>query len=135
MRTCPGSLINASSRPTRPLVPYSSISPLPLAVASRMTDYGMSLFLEDKTGLLTGSEFIDLNDRMRLIYRCTARDPSHTAYMIYNATTSAGASRPLVALDFGPNNQLGTISVGPNNHVEMKKYLSKVSPLGRYLLF
>jgi hypothetical protein len=96
-----------------------------------MTDYGMSYFLEDKSGKLTGSEFVDLNDRMRLVYRCSARDASHTAYMIYDTTTLAGASRPLIALDFGPNNQLGTISFGPNSSMEMKKYLTKLSPLGR----
>jgi hypothetical protein len=96
------------------------------------TDYGMALFLEDKSGQLTGSEFIDLYDRMRLVYRCTARNANHTAYMIYDATTRAGETRPLVALDFGPNNQLGTISFGPTSTMEMKKYLTKLSQFGRY---
>ncbi|KAF8224609.1 hypothetical protein L208DRAFT_475661 [Tricholoma matsutake] len=95
-----------------------------------MTNYGMAFFLEDKTGELTGSEFVDLNDRMHLTYRCTARNSTHIAYMIYDATTSSGASRPLVALDFGPNNQLGTISFGPDSSMEMKKYLTKLSPFG-----
>jgi hypothetical protein len=116
-------LINPSCYPT----------PIP-ASAFNMTDYGMGFFLEDKTGELTGSEFVDLNDRMRLVYRCSARDSSHTAYMIYDATTSSGASRPLIALDFGPNNQLGTISFGPTSSTEMKKYLSKLSPFGRYVV-
>lgn len=97
-----------------------------------MTSYGMAFFLEDRTGELTGSEFVDLYDRMRLTYRCTARDSSHVAYVIYDATTSSGASRPLVALDFGPNHQLGTISFGPGSSMEMKKYLTKLSPFGRY---
>lgn len=95
-----------------------------------MTNYGMPYFLEDKSGRLTGSEFVDLHDRMHLSYRCTARDATHTAYMIYDMK-SHGASRPLVALDFGPNNQLGTISFGPTSSAEMKKYLTKVSTLGR----
>lgn len=99
-----------------------------------MTNYGMAFFLEDKTGELTGSEFVDLNDRMHLTYRCTARNSTHIAYMIYDATTSSGASRPLVALDFGPNNQLGTISFGPDSSMEMKKYLTKLSPFGRYAI-
>ena len=99
-----------------------------------MTDYGMGYFLEDKTGELTGSEFVDLYDRMRLVYRCTARDSSHTAYMIYDTTTSSSASRALLALDFGPNNQLGTINFGPTSLMEMKKYLTKLSPLGRYVV-
>jgi hypothetical protein len=96
-----------------------------------MTDYGMAYFLEDRTGLITGSEFVDLNDRMRLTYRCTARDDNHTAYMIYDATTLSGASRPLLALDFGPGGQLGTISFGPNSSMEMKQYLTRLSPMGR----
>lgn len=99
-----------------------------------MTNYAMSYFLEDKSGSLAGSEFIDLHDRMRLSYRCTARDVTHTAYMIYNTTSAYGASRPLLALEFGPNNKLGTISFGVESSMEMKKYLTKISPLGRHVV-
>ncbi|KAF8069863.1 hypothetical protein FPV67DRAFT_988395 [Lyophyllum atratum] len=95
-----------------------------------MTNYGMAYFLEDKSGKLTGSDFIDLHERMRLSYRCTARDSTQTAYMIYDTTTAYGGVRPLLALSFGPNNALGTINFTPESSMPMKKYLTKVSPLG-----
>lgn len=95
-----------------------------------MTNYGMAYFLEDKTGNLYGSEFIDLHDRMRLSYRCTARNEIQTAYMICDTTTVYGGLRPLLALSFGPNNALGTINFTPESSMPMKKYLTKVSSLG-----
>lgn len=96
-----------------------------------MTNYGMAYFLEDKSGRLTGSEFVDLHDRMRLSYRCTARDESHTAYMIFDTTNNYGGTKPLLALSFPANNHLGTISLSPENSMPMKRYLTKVSPLSR----
>lgn len=96
----------------------------------------MAYFLEDKSGQLTGSEFVDLNDRMRFNFRRTANDASHTAYMIYDTspgTPTASSTTPLVALDYGPNNALGTISFASDNSMQMKKYLSKTSILGRYV--
>lgn len=91
----------------------------------------MAYFLEDKSGKLTGSEFIDLHDRMRLSYRRTAQDATHTAYMIFDTTNSYGGTRPLLALSFAPDNHLGTISLSPESSMPMKKYLTKISPLGR----
>lgn len=103
-----------------------------------MTTWGMAYMLEDRSGQLTGSEFIDLNGRLCLSYRCTARDVTHSAYMIFNTTSSGeftgSYTRPVVALDFGPNNTLGTIIFVPETSIQMKKYLVKVSPLGRSAL-
>lgn len=93
-----------------------------------MTTYGMPYFLSDKTGLLTGSEFTDVNDRMRLVYRCTANDSTRKAYIIYDSTVT---EVPSIALDFGPDDSLGTISFQSDRSLPMKKYLSKVSMLGR----
>jgi hypothetical protein len=101
-----------------------------------MTSYGMPYFLEDKSGNLTGSEFIDIHDRMRLSLRCTISDSMHSGYMVFdksNNTPSPGYS--LVALDFGPANALGTVSFGTGTHVPMKQYLVKGSGLGRYVEF
>ncbi|KAK0185284.1 hypothetical protein F5146DRAFT_201773 [Armillaria mellea] len=98
-----------------------------------MTLYGMPIFLEDKSGRLTGSEFIDIHDRMRFSYRCTARDSVHTAYMIYNLSAmvyQGSCPRAVVALDFGPNNALGTVSFSSRESVPMKKYLPKISNHG-----
>lgn len=94
----------------------------------------MPYFLEDKSGRLAGSDFIDIHDRMRLSYRCTARDTSHTAFMIYNTSLNVYQGpypRALMALDFGANHALGTVTFSQPSKVAnmpMKKYLPRVSP-------
>jgi len=87
------------------------------------TVYGMPYLLEDKTGKLTGSDFVDMNDRLRFRLRCTAQAPTHTAYMIHNANDP---SNPLIALAFGPNNSLGTITVRSGVPIPMDQYLAKL---------
>ncbi|KAF8878852.1 hypothetical protein BD779DRAFT_1612978 [Infundibulicybe gibba] len=95
------------------------------------TVYGMAYFLEDKSGKLTASEFVDIHDRLRYSLRCTANDSTRTAYMIYNTTRSASVTTvPLVVLDFGPNNALGNVTFVPNEPIQMKRYLVKPSTLG-----
>jgi len=87
------------------------------------TSYGLPLMLEDKTGLLTGSEFTDLEGRMRLSYRLSAHNAAHTAYMIYYAAESS----PVIALDFFRNNTLGNITLSLGHPpIPMQKYLEKV---------
>ncbi|KAJ8597445.1 hypothetical protein M405DRAFT_453827 [Rhizopogon salebrosus TDB-379] len=89
-----------------------------------MTSYGMPFLLEDKTGKLTGSDFVDINDRLRLALRCTARGPTNTAYMIYDRTyTTDSVRRPLAVLDFGSNNSLGTITFGSGAQMLMSEFL------------
>ncbi|KAG2154353.1 uncharacterized protein EDB93DRAFT_154911 [Suillus bovinus] len=85
-----------------------------------MTSYGMPYLLEDKTGRLTGSHFVDINDRLRLTLRCTARESTHTTYKIYNAATGTD---PVVILNFGSNNSLGTITFGSGPQVSMNSFL------------
>ncbi|KAF4575490.1 hypothetical protein EYR36_006850 [Pleurotus pulmonarius] len=98
-----------------------------------MVSYGLSYFLEDMTGKLTGSEFVDIYGRMRLTFRRTTFDTTRAAYMIFNTTSSPSYSsphattKPLAALDFGPNNTLGTINFPPNVCIPMQKYLTKTS--------
>ncbi|ETW81206.1 hypothetical protein HETIRDRAFT_419117 [Heterobasidion irregulare TC 32-1] len=93
---------------------------------------GMPYFLEDKSGTLLGSEFVDVNDRMRLGFRCTLRDVHRTAYMIYDLTMpSQGAySFPVATLDYGANNALGTVIFSGRGSMPMSQYLSKMSPFG-----
>jgi hypothetical protein len=95
------------------------------------TTFGMPYLLEDKTGKLTGSDFVDINDRLRLRLRCTAQAPTHTAYMILNMTHGNDARNPLIALAFGADNSLGTITIGSGVSMTMKQYLVKLSSLGR----
>jgi hypothetical protein len=99
-----------------------------------MTRYGMPYILEDTTGRLTGSEFIDIHERLHFTIRRTAHDSCHTSYMIYNTSPAVFQSaipRPLVALDFGANNALGTISFA-SLPIPMRKYLTK-HVMGRYV--
>ncbi|KAF8179575.1 hypothetical protein K438DRAFT_1725829 [Mycena galopus ATCC 62051] len=92
-----------------------------------MTRYGIPYIFEDTTGRLTGSEFIDIHDRLRFTVRCTAHDTAHTAYMVYNTSPTVFQSaipKPVAALNFGPNNALGTISFA-SVPMPMRKYLVK----------
>ncbi|KIY70032.1 hypothetical protein CYLTODRAFT_420122 [Cylindrobasidium torrendii FP15055 ss-10] len=90
-----------------------------------MTLYALPLFLEDRNGSLTsGTEFTDLNDRLRLLYKRISN--SSDLYMIYNLSHhSPGAyNMALIALDFG----LHTITFDSGKHVvPMKKWCSKIS--------
>ncbi|KAG9316798.1 hypothetical protein JVU11DRAFT_2863 [Chiua virens] len=97
------------------------------------TVYGMPYLLEDKTGQPTESEFVDMHDRLRLRLHCSAQTPTHTAYMIHNVTHGHNPSDPLIALAFGPNNSLGTITVRSGAPKAMGDYLVKLSPLGSSL--
>ena len=99
-----------------------------------MTSFGLPYFLEDTTGKLTGSDFVDLHGRTHLSLKLTLRDAHHTAYTIYDLNARPGARTgllvPLATLDFGSNNALGTVKVGSGEHVRMEQYLVKsVGPL------
>ncbi|PCH35969.1 hypothetical protein WOLCODRAFT_140146 [Wolfiporia cocos MD-104 SS10] len=96
-----------------------------------MTQFGMPFFLEDQTGELTGSEFVDLYNRMRLGFRCTLRDTHRTAYMVYDLSSRRASAAPLACLDFGANNALGTIKIGDGENISMAEYLSKASAGGK----
>ncbi|RPD58662.1 hypothetical protein L227DRAFT_504878 [Lentinus tigrinus ALCF2SS1-6] len=96
-----------------------------------MTNFGLPFFLEDTTGKIGGSDFVDLHNRMHLSLKQTLRDAHHTAYIIYDLSSRAAGGRggllvPLATLDFGPNNALGTVKIGDGDHVQMGHYLSKV---------
>lgn len=109
-----------------------------------MATLGIPYFLEDKTGLLTGSEFTDVNDRMRLTLRCTLKDSTRSAYMIHTSASRV----PAAALEFGSKGELGTVTINVNalnggtrpvgrasvsggKTRAMKEWLVKVNPFGR----
>ncbi|TFY66434.1 hypothetical protein EVG20_g4658 [Dentipellis fragilis] len=94
-----------------------------------MATLGIPYFLEDRTGLLTGSDFVDVHDRMRLSVRCSLRDAAHTAYMIYDMTYPSNA-QPAAALDYPSNNGLGSIMIHGRGSWQMNQYLVKLSPFG-----
>nr|VWP02487.1 C3H1-type domain-containing protein [Ganoderma boninense] len=94
-----------------------------------MSNFGLPFFLEDTTGKLTGSEFVDLHNRMHLSLKQTLRDAHHTAYVIYDlsrrSATRGGLLVPLATLDFGAQNALGSIKIGDQEHIPMGHYLMK----------
>lgn len=94
-----------------------------------MPYYGQDFMLEDRCGQLTGSDFEDINDRVRLTLRCTQRESTHTIYMIFDRTNTIvfNYNNPLAVLDFGPNDTLGTVSFKPGMSMPMKNYLSKLT--------
>ncbi|KAF7316062.1 hypothetical protein MIND_00124200 [Mycena indigotica] len=103
-----------------------------------MTRYELPYILEDKTGTLSsGSEFIDIHERMHLTMRCTAP----RSFMLYNGPWPPPSSRsctghptrpvlphPLASLQFSTTRDnaiaLGTISVH-NVPMSMRAYLVK----------
>ncbi|KAG2135476.1 hypothetical protein DEU56DRAFT_737755 [Suillus clintonianus] len=91
-----------------------------------MTSYGMPYLLEDKTGKLTGSHFVDINDRLRFTLRCTSWGSTHATYIIYNMTSGTD---PVATLTFGSNNSLGTIAFGSGPQVPMSSFLESL-PIG-----
>ncbi len=83
-----------------------------------MVKTGIPFMLEEKPGFLSGSEFIDLYDRMHLYIRCTRRDHNGASqYGIYNMLDnmySAGNDPPVVTLEYGAAGALGNITtIGP----------------------
>ncbi|PPQ91834.1 hypothetical protein CVT25_000288 [Psilocybe cyanescens] len=105
------------------------------------TRYGLPFFLEDKTGRLDGSEFVDLHDRTRLVYRRKSRDATRIVYGIFDITlgTYEAFHVPVVTLCFGADNSLGSVCYAPGVGViggtregeekwmQMAKYLSQVN--------
>lgn len=105
-----------------------------------MTTFGMPLFLEDRGGRLTASEFVDIYDRARFSLRCTHSDSTHAAYTIYNmleheTSTRTGMAVPDAVLDFGANHALGSVKIGRGESVPMNQYLSKVDSSSGYVSF
>ncbi|KAJ7196349.1 hypothetical protein GGX14DRAFT_537128 [Mycena pura] len=91
------------------------------------TRYGLPYMLEDTTGSLSGSEFVDIHERMHFAVRCTLRDARQTVYMIYNmgpAPLQRAVHLPLAGLTFGADNALGTISFA-GVPMPMRNYLFK----------
>ncbi|TEB14392.1 hypothetical protein FA13DRAFT_1823286 [Coprinellus micaceus] len=76
------------------------------------TRHFLPLFLEDRSGQLTGSEFVDVHDRVKLSYRRTRQDQRGTQYCIYETSSNRddAMTRPVIALDFGVKGELGSIT-------------------------
>lgn len=110
----------------------SPISPLlvthTLIMALR---YGIPIFLEDQSGRLTGSEYVDLYNRKKFTYRRISRDSAHPTYGIFDNSPGSSSRTPKVTLEFGSDNSLGTIRVNQSNAIPMDTYLSRVTIFAR----
>jgi hypothetical protein len=95
--------------------------------------------LEDRTGLLTGSDFDDIYDRVFLrIARVPQPKDSTFTTMIYKMAHRSSRRRdtlpfhsnPSVVLEFGPQETLGNISYVGQWAIPMSRYLRKTSLFG-----
>lgn len=88
--------------------------------------YGLPIFLEDKSGELTGSDFVDLYDRQTICYRrmWCASDSMRTTYGVYGRG-------PEIILEFGADNSLGTIKVRDSDAIAMDVYMPRISTSAR----
>lgn len=103
-----------------------------------MTSFGLPYFLEDTTGQTTGSDFVDLHNRMHLNIKQTLRDAHHAAYVIYDLSARSSSGRggllvPLATLDFAAHNALGTIKIGDSDHIPMTQYLARSAGTNGYV--
>ncbi|KAH9973945.1 hypothetical protein BJV74DRAFT_782611 [Russula compacta] len=83
-----------------------------------MVKTGIPFMLEDRSGSLSGSEFVDLYDRMHLRLRCTRRDPDGASqYGVYNMFSWHDI--PVATLEYGAAGALGSITtIGPGGSSE-----------------
>ncbi|KAF8883066.1 hypothetical protein CPB84DRAFT_193737 [Gymnopilus junonius] len=94
--------------------------------------YGLPYFLEDKSGRLSGSDFIDLHDRMKLAYSCKDRSSSLFTYEIHDTTagTYDAYNKAVATLTFGSDNALGTITYTRDKiERQMVDYLAQVNDI------
>ncbi|KAI0249634.1 hypothetical protein BJV78DRAFT_657752 [Lactifluus subvellereus] len=79
-----------------------------------MARMGLPFMLEDRSGSLSGSEFVDLHDRMYLSLRCRRRDANGASqYEIYNMR-SKQYNFPVATLEYGVGGALGSVTlIGP----------------------
>ncbi|KAF8520002.1 hypothetical protein BU17DRAFT_47280 [Hysterangium stoloniferum] len=111
-----------------------------------MTTYGLPLFLEDRTGRITESDYSDIYDRPPFLRLTQTIYPDRIARKVYvfeslNHFQSVrlgmmASPEPLAILEFGLRNQLGTISFerSQNRRFSMERYLRKQSLLGSSLV-
>ncbi|KAH9993526.1 hypothetical protein BJV77DRAFT_961784 [Russula vinacea] len=75
-----------------------------------MVKTGIPFMLNDRTGSLSGSEFVDLYDRIYLRVCCTHRDPNGAShYGMYNML-ARHHEIPVVTFEYGAGGALGNIT-------------------------
>jgi hypothetical protein len=103
-------------------------------------------FFEDRTGVLTGSDFDEVYDRAFLRISSTPQRTRNAGLMVYDMgqrSTSLGDRdrrhfyrEPVIVLDFGPRGALGTIRFTKGSvSMPMHQYLRKVSLFSGCVVF
>ncbi|KAI9508596.1 hypothetical protein F5148DRAFT_979547 [Russula earlei] len=91
-----------------------------------MVKTGLPFMLEDKSGSLSGSDFVDLYDRMFLRVRCTRGPDGASRYRVYDMF--AWHDIPVATLEYGAAGTLGNITIiGPGA-------LSRTQPMAAFLV-
>lgn len=104
-----------------------------------MTTYGLPLFLEDTTGHINGSNYIDIYDRRPYLHLAVTIHSDRVTRQIFVMNSKPAQTRfrslqlpdPIVTMDFPLNHSLGTIAFGHSKPKSMERYLEKESRNGR----
>jgi len=96
-----------------------------------MVKTGIPFMLEDRSGSLSGSEFVDLYDRMHLRVRRTHHDADGASqYGVYNMF-STQPDIPVVTLEYGATGALGNITtIGPGGSSRTKMMVAFLVEVG-----
>jgi hypothetical protein len=102
-------------------------------LGGNMVKTGIPFMLEDWSGSLSSSTFIDLYGRMSLILRCTRRDPDGASqYAIYNSD-STQRDMPVATLEYGAAGALGDITtIGPGGSPQTQPMAAFLVEVGGY---
>lgn len=103
-------------------------------------------FFEDRTGVLTSSDFDEVYDRAFLRISSTPQRTRNAGLMVYDMgqrSTSLGDRdrrhfyrEPVIVLDFGPRGALGTVRFTKGSiSIPMHQYLRKVSLFSGCVVF
>jgi hypothetical protein len=98
-----------------------------------MVKTGIPFMLEDKTGSLSNSNFVDLYGRMSLLLRCTSRDTDGASqYSIYNLNLMRH-DMPVATLEYGAAGALGDITtIGPGGSPQTQPMAAFLVEVGGY---
>lgn len=99
-----------------------------------MVTTGIPFMLYDKTGSLSGSEFVDSPlGRLAFRVRCTRRDPDGTQYGVYNML-AGHYDAPVATFDYGAGGALGNIStIGPGGSLRTQAIATFLVQVGGYV--
>ena len=99
-----------------------------------MVTTGVPLMFDDRTGSLSGSEFVELHDRIYLRVRCTRRDPDGASqYGVYNMR-SRHDEIPVATFGYGAGGTLGNVTmIGAGGSLRTQAIAAFLVEVGGYV--